>query len=313
MNPNLAIDEPDPILGIEDDESELEPLADGIEMPRESPNAAGEMSLAVMEILPPNFPLPILAKFVPNPALREHAHDAATHALAVRVEGQEGLTIADRALETLRTAQAVITEHFKEPADIAFQLHRAITQTRAEWLAEGEQARLGLGARMDIELRRLRAVADEQRRQAQAEADRQAREAAAREAAAAQQAGAPLHVVQELEREAEQATAPPIPRAGFGMPKLASSTPVEKWKARIAGTPGDQDPHPKMADLTNRQRAQVLQLLKAVINGQAPMVCFELNWTALDARAKAERSALALPGMEAYDEGGLRAKGLRKA
>ena len=48
-----------------------------------------------------------------------------------------------------------------------------------------------------------------------------------------------------------------------------------------------------------------------VIEGRAAMTLFELNWSALNARAKAEKSALSVPGVEAFEEGSVRAKASR--
>lgn len=157
---------------------------------------------------------------------------------------------------------------------------------------------------------RDQAIAAEERRKAQAEADRLAREARQREAEAAAKAKAPAPVVEELKRQAETATAPHV-HVPTSAPALSGSSTVATWKARITGTPAEAEPNPKMAELSVPQRAQVLTLMAAVIAGQAPITAFELNWPVLNGRAKSDKSALAIPGIEPFEQGGVRAKGRR--
>ena len=64
--------------------------------------------------------------------------------------------------------------------------------------------------------------------------------------------------------------------------------------------------------MTPAQRMQVFELLKAILSGSAPLAAIELSWSYLDARAKADKGTLSIAGLEAFEEGGLRAKGSRK-
>jgi hypothetical protein len=292
------VDEPEVALEPEP-EIELEPAA---------PLAL--VSTGLVEILPADFKLSPLVKFIPNPQLRIAADQAATYVESIAVEGPEGLSRVDVALTALRSSLAAITEHFEEPATIANFLHKHITGTRAEWQARGKQTIEIVGRKVYTEQKRLEALEAEERRKKQAEADRQAKETARQEAEAAAKAQAPAQVVEELKRQAETATAPPV-QSSTPAPTMRGTSTVAKWKARLIGTPGSDEPNPKMSNLTNAQRAEVLKLLKAVLEGAAPMVLFELNWSVLNARAAAEKSTLALPGVEAFDEGGVRAKGQR--
>jgi len=263
-----------------------------------------------MEVLPADFQLPALIKFVPNPALRIAADQAATYALSVAIDGAEGLQRADLALSALRTNLKAIEEHLEEPIGIANALHKRLTSVRAEWQAQGKTALQTVGSRVYLEQRRLEALAAEERRKAQAEADQAARAAARREAEAAAKAQAPAPVVEELKRQAETATAPPIATPA-AVPSMRGSTTVTSWKARLTGTPGDAKPNPTMDALSVPQRHRVLELLRAILDGKAPLTALDLNWSYLNKRAKADKNTLTIAGIEAFEEGSVRAKSTR--
>lgn len=307
----LAIEPDEPMLAIEP-----EPSGDVI------------APVALMEVLPADFKLPALIKFIPNPALRAHADQAATYALGVKVEGAEGLQRADLALSALRATLKVIDEHLEEPISIANGLHKRLTSVRSEWQAQGSAAVKTVGNRIFLEQRRLETIAADERRAAQAEADRLAREAAQREAAAAEKAKAPAPIVEELKRQAETVTAPPI-AAPAAVAPLRSSTTVTTWKARLAGTPGADDANPCTEALSPVQRlaafhlvvnvaAQLARDLKLTLEPDylakchgAPLAAIEISWSYLNKRAKADKSTLAIAGIEAFEEGSVRAKGSR--
>jgi len=302
--------EPDAEVELEiEPELEPEPEPDAAPPPSDA-SAAIEPSRGLVEVLPADFRLPALIKYIPNPALRIAADQAGTYALGLTVDGPEGLQRADLALSAVRASLKAIDNDFEEPTAIANALHKRLTSMRGEWQELGKQAIATVGSRIYTEQKRLDGIAQEARRKAQAVADQQAREAAQREAAAAEQAQAPAPVVQELKRQAVTATAPPVATPAAAHVLRGSST-VTTWKARLIGTPGADEPNPKMAELTAPQRVEVLKLFKAIIDGSAPMVLFELNWSVINARAKAEKSTLSIPGLEAFEEGSLRAKGQR--
>lgn len=310
--PAAATDEPELQIEPEPDEDlQIEPEP---EPSSDQPAPADTQALArlpLVEILPADFPLPILAKFVPRQELREKVDEASRYALSVTVTGPEGLSRADLALSALRTSLKAIDEHFEEPCRIANDLHKRLTGLRGEWQAEGKIAVQTVGRRVYDEQRRLEAIAAEERRKAQEDADRQARDAARREAEAAAAAKAPEPVVQELQRQAETATAPPVAASSYSPPPMKSTSTVERWKVRPKGTPADAEPNPDMAHLTPAQRSCVIELMKAVLDGRAPLILFDINYGELNRRAAAEKTTFALPGFEAFDQGGTRAKGTR--
>lgn len=303
-------------------EIELEPEADDeIEIEIEIESAADQApadpvdaapAVSLMQVLPADFPLPTLIRFVPDLRLRAAADEAARYALAIEVAGPEGLQKADLALTAVRTSLKAIEESFKEPTEIANDLHKSLTSTRADWLKPGKQAIEQVGRKVYAEQRRLDAIATEERRKAQAEADRQAREAAAKQAREAERAKAPAPVVEELKRQAETAKAAPVQTAATVVPAMAHTTVTKKWTCTIAGTPRDAgDQQPSVEALTDAQRGQFLILLKAVLDGRAPIAAVTPNWSYLSKRAKSDESTLAIPGIEAYDAGGVRAKATR--
>jgi ribosome assembly protein YihI (activator of Der GTPase) len=301
------------LLEFPSDDLEIEPepeIALEIEPEPSVPVVPAALVPALVEILPADFPLPALIKFVPNAALRAAVDDAATYALRLTVEGADGLQRADVALTALRGSLKAITEHFEEPTRIAYDLHKRLTGIRGEWTASGDAAVKAVGQRVFAEQRRLEQLATEARRKAQDEANARAREEAKQAAAEAAKNQAPASVVEEMTRQAETATAPPV-AAPTPAPVMRGSTTVTTWKARIVGTPASDEPNPEIEQLTPAQRAKVLTLLAAIVDGKAPLAAVEVNWPYLNKRAKADKGTLAIVGIEAYEEGGVRAKGSR--
>jgi len=276
-----------------------------------SPEPSALPLVPLVEVLPADFQLPRLLKFCPDVRLRAGLDEATRYALAVEVQGPEGLQRADVALGAVRTSLKAIEAHFDEPKDLANKLHKRITSTIAEWCEAGDAAVKTVGRRIAQEQTRLEQLARDARRKAQEEEDRKAREAARRLADEAAKQHAPEPVVEQMRKQAETATAPPVPQSAVAPAALRSSSVVKTWKARIAGTPADADPLPDLATVTPAQRVEVLKLLAAIIAGTAPLTCIDLNTSYLGQRAKADKSTLAIPGIEAFEDLGTRAKGAR--
>lgn len=330
-DPETATDADDePSIALEDDpEVPLEEPRDPPAAAPTEPPPAALVSTALVEILPADFPLPLLAKFIPNPALRAKAEEATTYALGLAVEGQAGLQRADTALSALRATVKDIDDHFTEPCDIAHKLHKRLTAIRGEWTESAMAAIRTVGSRMYTEQTRLERLAAEERRQAQAEADRLVREAAQREAQAAEAARAPAPVVEEMKRQAETVTAPPVMLPASSPAPMRGSTIVKTWKARLAGTLLLEEPQPDVETIGPTQKraafdlfvgaaAQLAKDLQLTLEPDyltkcrpTPLGAVAINWSYLDRRAKADKSTLAIPGIEAYEEGGVRAKGIR--
>lgn len=290
----------------DDDDLEIEPS----ESQALTPSLMVELMPAGAPMVPAQF-VPNTAQFVPNTALRIAADEAATYAESLKVEGAEGLQRADLALAALRGALKAIENHLEDPIKTLYAPYKKLTNLRAEWLQRGDAVVETLNRTMFAEQQRLERVAREDARKAQAEADEKARAEAQREAEAAAKAQAPAPVVEELKRQALTATAPPVQNLYAPLP-LSQSTPVKKWKCRLTGTPGSDEPNPAMADLSPAQRHQVLQLLKAIVDGKAPLVGIAIDWTYWNKRAVSDKGTLQIPGLEAFEDGGLRAKSNRR-
>ncbi len=311
-----ADDGPDPDIPLEDpgEEEEVEIPLDDPDIPLEESQAPATITAlvpAVMDILPADFPLPTLIKFTPNPAFKIAVLTAANAALEVKVEGEAGLQLADAKREDLRTAIKAAEAHFADPASIADKLHKGVTGCRGEWTKPGTEALATIDTRILAEKRRLDAIAAEAKRRAQEEADRQAREQARLAAELAAKQHAPAAVVEDLKKQAETATAPPVGASSWGAPAMKTSTTVEKWKTRPRGTPADAEPNPPIAKMTTAQLQQVKVLLQAILEEKAPITAIEVNWSVLNARAVSDKSTFSIPGIEAFDAGSVRAKGSR--
>jgi hypothetical protein len=318
------------LLDIEPDdiEIELEPEPEPVQTSESLPAPSAPVAAhALMQVLPADFPLPLLTRFVPDQALRLAADEAATYALSVEVAGPEGLTRADVAVTTLRASLKAIEDSFEEPVAIANRLHKQLTGVRAEWLERGLAAVKTVGNRIYTEKQRLDAIEREARRKAQEEADRKAREDARKAAEDAAKAQVPAPVVEEMRRQAAVVTAPPVP-VSAPVPKLAGSSVVATWKARLAGTPACDEPNPDIP-LTAAQRlaffhlvvnvaAQLARELNLTLEPEyltkcqgAPSASLAISWSYLNKRAKADKGTLQIPGVEAFEEGGIRSKGVR--
>jgi hypothetical protein len=273
--------------------------------------AAALVSTALIEVLPADFPLPVLARFVPNQALRTAVAEVCRDLLAIDVTAADGVDKADTALGLLRERMKAVDAHFDEPARIAYELHRHITGMRADFNREGVETQKTMARRLFDETERRQAIERERLRREQQEANERERERLRLEAAEAAKHQAPPAVVEQMQQEAETATAPPVGTRSTPATTMRNSTVTKTWKARVQGTPATDEPNPETADLNAAQRHQVLEAMKAIIDGRAPLAVFAINWSYLNKRAAADKSAMGIPGFEAFQVGGLRAKGSR--
>ena len=268
----------------------------------------------VAELLPADSPLPLLLRFVPNPALRQAADTDAQALLGLTITDDQTCQQVDQALARQRGHKTIIEAHFEEPVSAAFKLHRAMTTQRGEFLELTERAIKTAGERIWHFNKQKEREAAELRRQLQEEADRLAREAARRETEAARAAGAPPSLIEQLEQSAQTITAPPV-SAPVTTPRetLKTTTVIDTWKVRLEGTePSAMNPQPeKTAEMTDPERASVLKLLRAIVDGKAPLSLIRVDWTTANARVKADKGTLQIPGLVPYQAGGTRGKSTR--
>jgi hypothetical protein len=265
-----------------------------------------EPPTTLVEILPADFPLSALIKFVPDARLKVELDDATAALLRVAVTGRDGLERAAAAQLRVRDHLERVRQNFDEPKRLAYQLHAHITGAFADATNAAEAAVKAVGQTIWVEKRRLDQIDAEARRTEQADADALERARLGREADEAEASAAPATVVGILRAQAIYATAPPVPAPATKPPSSVST--VTNWKARPAGTPPTADPNPAVADLSLAQRAGLLALLADIVETKRNLTCIDINWTVLNARAKAERSAFAVPGFEAFETGTARAK-----
>lgn len=275
-----------------------------------SPLAIARVDAPLASVLPADFQLAALLQFLPDVRLKQHADAVAAEALAVDVTQPDGLALADTKLAQLREADSIITKCFEYPVDLAYQLHKRLTGLRADFRAEAGGALVTVGRRVVGETNVRKAAEAAAKRAAQEAADRQARQEAARAAQEAARANAAPQVVERLQEVARTAVAPPVASPAPVQP-LATTSVVQRWKARVAGTPADAEPNPKVADLTPAQQDLARRLCAAIGQGLVALAAVELNWGYMNRRAAAEKTALSMPGIEAFDEGGTRSRGRR--
>lgn len=287
-------------------------------------HAAGALATAVTaiatttgrtpEVLPADFELSPAIRFIPNPALQRRAIELATTIAGVAVTDAASCAQMDALLTEARAHEQAIDDHFAEPVEFFFKRHRALTTQRAEFHgALPEMVKAG-GRRIYLFNQEEERKAWEERRRRQEEADRQARDAAEREAAEARRAQAPAPLIEQLEEQARTATAPPV-AATTTPPRdtLKGSTVTETWKVRLTATRAEASflQPEKTADMSSDERTSVLELLKAIIAGAAPMSLIRVDWTTANQLVKAHKGTLKIAGLTPYQDGGARGKSTR--
>jgi hypothetical protein len=278
-------------------------------------------TMPLMEILPADFRLPVLTRFVPDPTVKARIDKALAYAKTIQIEGkgQDALARMDPALEELNAAIAVGEALFKEPAEIAFELHRHVTGKRAEWVNAPKAEVKSIGNAVWKETERLKEVAAAEQRRIQEEANAKARAEAAQAAADAEKNKAPAPIVEKLQQQAKSAVAPPVPAptrpfGGFGG-SSSSNTVVTTWKARLDSASEDaEEQAPALTSLSDAERADVLKLFKAIVDGRHDLLSLvSVNYGAINKLAVAQESTFNVPGFVAYKTGGTRKKAARRS
>lgn len=302
--------EPDPLDGAMDTRVAVEVA----QSPAGRRLMADAMAAQTPEVLAADTDLPPLIRFIPNPAIKARVDEALTYAksITVALQGAEAIARADTALGALRSAITTALDHFEDPVSVVNKEHKRLTGARAEWTDEAQATIKKIGRDIFNEQRRLDDLEAAEKRKQQEIEDQRVRDAAAKEAKHAEASGAPAAVVEDLKQQSLTATAPPV-SAPSTAPPLRHNSVAGTWKSRIKGTPADAEPNPDLTEITPAQRAHVLALLKAIIDGKEDLTCIEINWKKLNGQAKADKSALAITGIESFQDGGVRAKPGRRS
>lgn len=261
-----------------------------------------QRALATVRSLP-DFNIETLLTFLPDIKLKHNLEALTAEALAVDVKADGGLELADEKLNELKSEIKATERCFDDPVAMANALHKRMTGLRADFCKAASLAVDEMSRRVYAETRRREQLAREEKQRQQAEADRLAREAAARARATAEKSGAAAPVLQQLDKMAKTATAPPV--AGPPAPKLTSSM-SEKYEARLVADGGQPA---AVADMTEPERVAFSTLVEAVAEGRAPLSCLVPDWKYLNGRAKGEKTAFQIAGLVAVDVGSVRKGG----
>ena len=249
-------------------------------------------------LLPDGATLPA-AKPVIDTRLINELNLRASELLGLPLETTDECRYVDDRLAIVRKLKESVETQLDEPIKDAFSWHRQLTGLRATLTATAKSAIETVGGRLFARTRELQRQADDERRRLQEEANRQAREEAAREAAAAAASG-DSHTAAVLREHAQTIQAPPVsvPRQEV----LTSSATRTVWKGRLKGTDRSGEDHDESK----------LTLIRAIAQGVAPLAYVDLNWSAINKRASADKDTMDVPGLEAYEEGKLTARGGRR-
>ncbi len=295
------------LLDMEPDEDQAPALTGEVMPSPPEDDAEPDDALAIAQVMPEDFPLQTLLRFMPDISLKRAVESAAAAVLAIDVTQPDGLTRLDAALPALRQAIVDSDAPFEDPVGWANQLHKRLTGLRGDFRKPGVDALETGNDRLRVEKRRREALDVEARRAAQAVADAQAKQSLAQAAKDAAARNAPKDVVAAMKREAKTAVAPPVyvpPSA----PPLANTSVVDKWVCRLKGTPDDAEPNPDTGALSLAQQQQVRSIYRAIADGQVPLTAADLNWSYLNKRAGAEKTTFAMIELEAHNEGGTKQK-----
>lgn len=271
--------------------------------------------MPLMQILPADFRLPVLTRFVPDLAIKKALDDALVYLQAIEIEGQgrEGITRADAGLSEVNARIAAAEAHFEDPASIAFELHRHVTGTRASWVTDAKAVVKSKGNAVWKEGERLKAEAAKEQRRIQDEANAKARQEAEEAAALAKKNQAPPAVVQKLEERAKTATAPPVPAPVSAAPLMTDNSVVTTYKAKFVSTPDDAEGvHPDITKLSPAELGDIKVLLKAIVDGRTDLLSLlSIEWGKLDKLAVSQEGTFSVPGFVAFKTGGTRKKATR--
>lgn len=306
--PELAI-APDDDMGVNEQTMPTVAAAAPVMEVRLEPETA-----PLMQILPADFRLPVLTRFIPNPEVKARIDKALTYAKSIAIEGQgqEALTTVDAALSELNAAIARGEAEFKDPAEIAFELHRHVTGTRGAWVNDAKAEVKRIGNAVWRESNRLKEEAAREQRRLQDEANAKARAEADAEAARAAAARAPAPVIEKLQERARTAVAPPVAPLQSA-PLMTDNSVVTTWRARLASTPEDADElAPALTSLSKDEQADVLKLFAAIAGGRTDLLSLvSVNFGAINKLAVSQESTFNVPGFVAFKTGGTRKKAQR--
>lgn len=226
---------------------------------------------------------------VPLPdALRGDVASYGYVASTLVVEDDEAYAGAGEFLLGIRALRQQIAEHFEPHIKRAFEAHRGLTSARAEQEKPLIDAESIIKGKLDTYRRERERLAREEAERQRALLEQQAREQRDREAAALRAEAASTgdaQIAQMAEAVAAEPVYVPTPVVG-GPPKVAGISHRESWTA----------------DVTDLQA-----LVRHVADHPEHIGLVAPNLPALRQMAKSLKAHLRIPGVRAYDQGGVSA------
>lgn len=250
--------------------------------------------MSTLEVLSPSAVLNI-----PEPPAKE-PFQKDSNAMVMRAENfaiatnQEYIDAAE-ILKDIARKKSKIEEAFKPSVKAAFAAHRSLTQlvsTLTDPLIKADKLFRSKMVAYTDELKRQSEETEREEREAaeaiaredqQRESDRLAAEAAEMEKSG-----------DTLGAEATFAEAQNVASAPLYVPPIAVTSTIPKVQG--VSTRGDW---------TIDDDVDVMALCKAVVDGKAPLMAILPNMAYLRQRAKSDKGMFAIPGVRAYDKGGM--------
>jgi hypothetical protein len=209
--------------------------------------------------------------------LRTEAITLHDRAVSIAVFDQGSYNEATSILSTVKTLRKRWAEYWSPVRDGAYKSYKAILNKISEGDVPLEEAEMSLKRailKFDTDQRILQ---EQRQREAQekAEADEAARRAQL--AFEMEESGAEEAEIEQVVSAPIVAVAPPVE----SYQKASGVSRRENWKCRVV---------------------DMKKLCKAIAAGKVPVDYVEANFTALNARARADKSTMNVPGVEAYDD-----------
>lgn len=181
-------------------------------------------------------------------------------------------------LEVIKPMRKKLADYWTPLKETAYRSYKQILDKYGEMDKPMELAEMQVKAALSKFTQQQEIIRQAEQRKAQLEAERIEREEKEKHALEAIDAGLPEDQVEAMLAAAPVAVAPVI---GKTYEAAAGISTRENWKARIV---------------------DVKELCKAVGKGLVPVTYVIPNEAALNARARADKSTLAIPGVQAYNE-----------
>ena len=209
---------------------------------------------------------------------QERSSAIACRVRELEVTNQETYDVAVSLLiDQIKPFRKLCKEYFDSMKEPAYKAYRAVLDRYNEADAPLEQAEAQIKFALAVWSTEQERKRQELQRQAELEARRVEEESRANAAAVAEETGATEEEVAEIVNAPSEAVAAPA----TVYVKAAGISTRENYKARVT---------------------DLKKLALAVAKGQVPVSYIEANMTALNARAKADKLTMNVPGVVAYND-----------